>query len=216
MAWWKLILLGLALGLGGSLYNRALVGLKTAESRLPLPRQVRILPPMLLAGLLFFLPARSAWGRKFPNPANGQRRIALGTLFLLLTVKSAFSLLSFTGDAPGGILMPILCVGALSGLAGAFILEGVYPSPATICWLVWGMAGFFAAVLGTPLVSLVLVMEITGASACLPSGRAGRSFGQLRGGTPAYSTHLCSAARLHCGQLPARRNKCGASSVIWK
>ncbi len=169
MAWWKLILLGLALGLGGSLYNRALVGLKTAEARLPLPRQWRILPPMLLAGLLlFFLPEVLGGGSSLILQM-GSEEIALGTLFLLLTVKSAFSLLSFTGDAPGGILMPILCVGALSGLAGAFILEGVYPSPATICWLVWGMAGFFAAVLGTPLVSLVLVMEITGASACLPS-----------------------------------------------
>lgn len=168
-AWWKLLLVGLALGLGGSLYNRALIRLKTAESRLPIPRQWRILPSMLLAGVfLFTLPEiLGGGGTLIVQTGGGGTTFAM--LLLFLAGKVFFSLLSFTGDAPGGILMPILCVGALLGLAAGCALDGVSPSPENACWLICGMAGFFAAVLGTPLLGLVLVMEISGAASCLPA-----------------------------------------------
>lgn len=168
-AWWQILLLGLALGLGGSLYNRALVGVKTAESRLPIPRQWRILPSMLLAGVFLLVLPEVLGGGGSLIVQLGTSETALAPLFLLLAAKVFFSLLSFTGDAPGGILMPILCVGGLLGLAGGCILDGCSPSPQTACWLICGMAGFFAAVLGTPLLGLVLIMEISGAAACLPA-----------------------------------------------
>ncbi len=168
-AWWKLLPLGLVLGLGGSLYNRALLGVKTAESRLPIPRKWRILPPMLSAGVfLFALPEVLGGGGALIVQIGGDGT-AFAPLLLFLAAKVFFSLLSFTGDAPGGILMPILCVGALLGLAAGCALDGVSPSPENACWLICGMAGFFAAVLGTPLLGLVLVMEISGAAACLPA-----------------------------------------------
>lgn len=168
-AWWKLLLLGLLLGLGGSLYNRALVGLKTAESRLPIPRQWRIAPSMLLAGIFLIALPEVLGGGGTLIVQMGVSETTFGLIFLLLAAKVFFSLMSFTGDAPGGILMPILCVGALLGLAGGCALDGASPSPDTAYWLICGMAGFFAAVLGTPLLGLVLVMEISGASACLPA-----------------------------------------------
>ena len=124
---------------------------------------------MLLAGVfLFTLPEiLGGGGTLIVQTGGGGTTFAM--LLLFLAGKVFFSLLSFTGDAPGGILMPILCVGALLGLAAGCALDGVSPSPENACWLICGMAGFFAAVLGTPLLGLVLVMEISGAASCLPA-----------------------------------------------
>jgi len=104
----------------------------------------------------------------------------LAVLYLAKTVFSAFC---GTGNTPGGILMPTLCGGALFGaFMGCLILgltnasspfnflenldslannSSIHPEIFLLA-ILYGMAGFFAAVIRAPLASAVLIMETTG------------------------------------------------------
>lgn len=170
---WLVALFGLSLGGLGALYNRALLWFKNAEARRsPLPQRWRILPQTAAAGVLAFAcPLVLGGGDHLVHylgvNAGG---LALSTLLGLCALKALFSLVSYTGNVPGGILMPMLCIGAvLGGLAARILLDAHMTPPTTAgAFVVFGMIGFFSAVVRAPLTGIVLVLEMTGATACLP------------------------------------------------
>ncbi|MCH5276747.1 MAG: chloride channel protein [Desulfovibrionaceae bacterium] len=170
---WTALLFGVLLGGLGYLYNRALLWLKDSEARhSPLPQRWRILPPMMLAWALAFLcpPALGGGDHLIHSLGAGAGDLALPLLLGLCLVKALFSLISTTGNAPGGVLMPILCVGAALGALAARILLDAHLTAADTAgsFVVFGMAGFFSAVLRAPLTGIALVLDMTGAAACLP------------------------------------------------
>ena len=173
---WVLVPLGIVLGMLGVVYNRSLLWLKDREAAQRLiPDRFRAVPPFLCAGIAaLFLPQIAGGGESLIIQL-GQTQMLLRLLFLLVAFKFAFALYSVTADIPGGLLMPILCLGALWGsLWGAvpmsLLAEGgfVAPGGGQACLLL-GMAGFFAATVRAPLTGIALVMELSGAWACLPS-----------------------------------------------
>ena len=170
---WIVALFGLFLGGLGALYNRALLWFKDTEARRsPLPQRWRILPQLAAAGVLAFAcPLVLGGGDHLVHylgvNAGG---LALSVLLGLCALKVLFSLVSYAGNVPGGILMPMLCIGAvLGGLAARILLEaGMAPPDTAGAFVVFGMIGFFTAVVRAPLTGIVLVLEMTGATACLP------------------------------------------------
>lgn len=174
-SFWLLLPFGLFLGAAGAAYCHALIGLKNAEAHYtPLSQNWRILPPMLAAFVLAFtFPAVLGGGdelvasliRLEPEPETLLRLLAVTVL-----LKISFALFSYTGNVPGGILMPILCIGALFGalygqslLALALIDAQTWPQ-----FIIFGMAGFFSAVIRTPFTGTAVAAEITGSFLCLP------------------------------------------------
>lgn len=170
---WLVAAFGLVLGGLGVLYNKALLWFKNAEARrTPLPQRWRILPQLAVAGVLAFTcPLVLGGGDHLVHylgvHAGG---LALAVLLGLCALKVLFSLISYTGNVPGGILMPMLCIGAvLGGLAArALTATGMVPPSTAGAFVVFGMVGFFTAVVRAPLTGIVLVLEMTGATACLP------------------------------------------------
>lgn len=170
---WTLPLFGVLLGGLGVLYNRALLRVKDSEARYsPLPQRWRILPPLALAwGLAFVCPLVLGGGEHMVRCLGaGADGLTLPLLLGLCLTKALFSLISTTGNAPGGILMPILCVGASLGALAARILPeaGLIPTETAGSFVIFGMIGFFSAVLRAPLTGIALGLEMTGAAACLP------------------------------------------------
>ena len=174
-SFWVLPLMGLVMGAAGVFYNRALLGTKNAEAlHTPLSQNWRILPPMLAAFVLAFAcPAVLGGGEELAGSIirmAGEPSDVLSILLLLTVLKIAFSLFSYTGNVPGGILMPMLCIGALLGaLCGQTMLAvGLLAPDEWEAFILYGMAGFFVSMVRVPLTGTALVLEMSGALSCLP------------------------------------------------
>jgi len=172
---WLIIPTGLITGAAGVLYSKALIGGKNIEARFtPLPQSWRILPPMLAAfAVSLTLPSLMGGGEYIVHQLgilSGDPISLLKSIAVLTLLKLSYSVFSYTGNVPGGIIMPTLCLGALMGaLCGqAFHAAGIAEASSCIPFLLFGMAGFFSSMMRTPLTSIAIVMELSGAWACLP------------------------------------------------
>ena len=172
---WLLPLLGVITGAAGVLYNKALLGGKNWEAlHSPLPQRWRILPPMLAAFFLSFLcPSVLGGGEELVTrlgALSADPSAWLPMLLGLCLLKTAFSVFSYTGNVPGGILMPMLCIGALLGACcgqALLAMDVLSPELWSTC-IVYGMVGFFVSMVRVPLTGTALVIEMSGALGCLP------------------------------------------------
>ena len=164
--------LALLMGLLGAFYCQAFVRTTLWEDRcrwLKGPRRIAV--PFIAAGFLLAVYPNVIVGFA-PDPLDLElTKIAAPALLLLLAVKIAFSTICFASGVAGGILIPILMVGATAGtLCAGAMLDPGFASPSqygtlmSVC-----MAGFFAAVVRTPLTAAALLLEITGAWASAPA-----------------------------------------------
>lgn len=84
-------------------------------------------------------------------------RLALGTLAVLLVVKLTVWAVALGSNTSGGILAPLLMLGAaLGGLLGA-----VLPGADAGTWALLGMAAALAGVTRSPFTSIVFALELT-------------------------------------------------------
>lgn len=172
---WTLLPLGLLLGALGVVYNRCLLWMKDREARQTLlPQSLRALPPLLAAGALAFLYPQALGGGDGLIVRLGQESYTFQALLLLAGLKFLFSLYSYTGATPGGLLMPLICIGAIFGhMAGqALAAWGLVPPEAAHSYIIFAMAGYFAAIVRAPLTGIALVTEMSGANTCLPGALA--------------------------------------------
>ena len=172
---WLLPVMGVVMGAAGVLYNKALLGTKNAEAlHTPLSQNWRILPPMLAAFILAFtVPAVLGGGEDLVGSLiriEDTPRQALLLLLPIALLKIAFSLFSYTGNVPGGILMPMLCIGAILGSLSeqALTCAALLPPETGNAFILYGMVGFFVSLVRAPLTGTALVMEMSGALSCLP------------------------------------------------
>ncbi|HEX4116307.1 MAG TPA: chloride channel protein [Solirubrobacteraceae bacterium] len=83
--------------------------------------------------------------------------LALGALALLLVVKLAVWSIALGSNTSGGILAPLLMLGAaLGGLLGAIL-----PGAGEGTWALIGMAAAMAGVMRSPFTSIVFALELT-------------------------------------------------------
>ena len=165
--YWVLLVLGVALGGAGALYNFTL--LKTQKlyqciSRLP--ERARPVVPFLAAGVL---------GLVFPQVLGGGHAMletlnpssTLGMLCLLFLVKFLFSMVSFGSGAPGGIFFPLLILGGSLGAIAAKAAGAIVGPEFFDTFVVVAMAGYFAAIVRAPVTGTILLLEMTGSFDCL-------------------------------------------------
>ena len=191
--YWAVILLGLILGAFGAVYNRTVafmqdISEKTGRAFADIICRVsgrnaalirdglhptvfasraaafgRILSVLAVAYVMYFVyPEVLGSGSGLVGQIS-RGEYALGALALLLLVKFIFSTASFGSGSPGGIFLPLLVLGALTG--GLFSrllgLAGADQSYIT-GFVVVAMAGYFAAIVRAPVTGVVLITEMTG------------------------------------------------------
>jgi CIC family chloride channel protein len=84
-------------------------------------------------------------------------RLALGTLLTLLVVKLVIWSVALGSNTSGGILAPLLMLGAaLGGLLGSIL-----PGAGEGTWALLGMAAALAGVMRSPFTSIVFALELT-------------------------------------------------------
>lgn len=152
---------GIVTGVVGVCFNRGIVLSQRMYKAVRLPLVAKIL---LLMGVSFFV-------GQFAYPLTGgghallehlaQTNPHMGMLFLLLVGKLLFTCLCFGSGVQGGIFLPVLVLGGLSGAvtyhfcAMFFAVEGYY-----VNFIILGMAGILTSVVRAPILSILLVTEM--------------------------------------------------------
>ena len=91
-------------------------------------------------------------------------RHALSFLIILLVGKVLYTLICFGTNAPGGLFLPVLVIGALIGniFANVGHMLNFFAADWTTLFIIFGMAAFFAAVIKAPITGSILILELTG------------------------------------------------------
>ena len=163
--YWLLLLLGIIIGILGVLNDKAtLIAKKTFKKIKWLKPQYKIILPFIFAGVLgFILPQVMGCGNVLVE-LIAKGNLTLNMLLLLLTVKFLFSVICFGSGAPGGMFFPLLVIGAyIGGVFGTVAVSAIGLDPALVYnFVIIAIAGYFAAVVRTPITSIILVAELTG------------------------------------------------------
>ena len=159
-----LIALGAFVSTLGLAFNSMLTVSLDGYMKAPVPGWMKPMIPLLAAGVLgFVLPQVLGGGSRLVDSLVLTDYPVL-FLLLLLAGKFAFTMLCFGSGVPGGIFLPMLVLGALSGavFARAAVLLGIMDPVWTVNCIIFGMAAYFSAVVKSPVTGAVLIMEMTG------------------------------------------------------
>lgn len=157
------IVLGVAAGLAGIVYNRSLLAVTAAAGRLSLPVEARAaLVGASVAVVAWFWPALVGSGDVLAAEALRGTGSLVG-LPLLFAVRLLLILCSVSAGTPGGLLVPFLSLGAELGLWIGLACSHVLPQMGfqPQGFAVVGMAALFTAIVRAPLTAIVLVTEMT-------------------------------------------------------
>lgn len=126
--------------------------------------------PFLGAGILMLVyPIVTGEGLNIASHLE-QGNMLLGMLFLFLAAKLFFTAFCYGSGIPAGLMVPILCLGAVSGAIFADIgtYFGVLSGSFTNTAIILGMVGSFASAERAPVTGFALVSEMTGAFSLMP------------------------------------------------
>ena len=93
----------------------------------------------------------------------GEGGAGVKALIVLLAIKFVFSIFSFGTGAPGGIFLPLLVLGAVTGGLFTEIVSPLvgYTNTYSAYFVILGMAGYFAAIVRAPITGIILISEMT-------------------------------------------------------
>ncbi len=162
------MLLGLICGLVATAMMRAIHWADDAGSEMQrLMRMPRWLRPacagLLLGGVAVLFPHIIGVGYETTSDAL-TGRLGLREAMLFAVVKVAAVAITMGGRMGGGVFSPSLMVGALTGLAFGLIATAAFPevSGQPSLYALAGMGAVAAAVLGAPISTTLIVLELTG------------------------------------------------------
>ncbi|MDO5713406.1 MAG: ClC family H(+)/Cl(-) exchange transporter [Tissierellia bacterium] len=157
------ILLGIVTGLIGVLFNIGLDKGANIMSSIPLSKG-------WVLGILLVL--TYPLGKVFPDVLSGGHHFveemskgmfSAKPLIILLIVKIIFTWISYGSGAQGGIFLPTLVLGAAGGLIVFYILEPYIGIEGyEVNFIILGMVGILTSVVRAPIMSILLVTEMTG------------------------------------------------------
>jgi uncharacterized transporter YbjL len=129
-----------------------------------LPAEARPIVPFLLAAVLgLFLPEVLGGGSDIVTSIMSTS-FSIKLLIIILIIKFCFTMISFGSSAPGGIFLPLLVIGALigniysDGLSYFFGFDYIYKDN----FIILAMAGYFSAIVKSPITGSILITEMTG------------------------------------------------------
>ncbi|MCB2299132.1 H(+)/Cl(-) exchange transporter ClcA [Clostridium tagluense] len=160
-----IVLLGVIVGLLGVVFNNLL--LKTQNlyvSQKWLPKEMRIIIPLLISVVFGILLPQVLGGGHELITSLVTGNFTLTILVVLVLVKFLFTMACYGSGAPGGIFLPLLAIGALIGnLYGIALVHFVHFDSMYINnIIILAMAGYFTAVVRSPITGIILIAEMSG------------------------------------------------------
>ena len=164
-SWIFIIGFGIMTGILGAVYNRSIKALQACFKHIK-STLIRIAVPAAAAAVLFFICPDAAGGGNTLICDFMSTHWAVRSLLTLLVIRYIFTVICFSSGAPGGLIGPLLVIGAVTGaLFAAIIGYGEYISN----FILLGMAGYFTAVIRTPFTAVILMSETAGSLIHVPS-----------------------------------------------
>ena len=160
-----IVLLGVIIGALGVVFNNLLLKTQDIYTKQKwLPKEMRIIIPLLISVIFgFFLPQVLGGGHVLiVSLVTGN--FPLTILIVILLVKFLFTMVCYGSGAPGGIFLPLLAIGALIGnVYGLLLVNFVHFDTMYVNNLViLAMAGYFTAVVRSPITGIILIAEMSG------------------------------------------------------
>ncbi len=162
--YYNLIILGIFAGLIGVLFNKALLFSQDIFNNMKIKQEYKSILIMLIAGLVGYFSYDLLGGGHHLLEEIAISGFSIGILVFYLVAKLLFTTLSYGSKAQGGIFLPILVLG---GLVGSIyfttidlfmdISDAYYAN-----FIILGMAAIMTAVVRSPIISILLVSEMTG------------------------------------------------------
>ena len=92
------------------------------------------------------------------------KNVMLKTIIIILILKFFYTMLCYATSAPGGIFLPMLVIGALTGKVYGEVLNHYFsiPNEIIVNFMLLGMAAYFTAVVRAPITGITLILEMTG------------------------------------------------------
>ncbi|MDR3336170.1 MAG: ClC family H(+)/Cl(-) exchange transporter [Treponema sp.] len=156
--------LGVLCAILGDLFKKALYRSLSLYDRLRIPQTIRPVPALLVSiplGLFFFDITGGGHGL---IESLSIKEPAFAMIGLLFFGKLIFTAFCYGSGASGGIFLPFLSCGALTGIALGKVLThfGLALSAQRLNFMILGMAGFFTGVVKAPVTGIVLILEMSG------------------------------------------------------
>lgn len=158
-----LIVLGVILGFFGMFYNRTIAFMQDTFGKINGRLGKLLVGFAVCFAMVYVYPIALGSGNELvAEIANGS--FALKALVIMLAFKFVFSTMSFGTGAPGGIFLPLLVLGSVTGGLFSRVSETLLgTSPDYITgFVVVAMAGYFASIVHAPVTGIVLITEMTG------------------------------------------------------
>lgn len=158
------ILLGIICGLAGTVFSKALIFSLDLYDRLKIFGVKRFAIPLILAiPIGIQLPQILGCGNILVDEILITRH-ALSLLIILLAGKVLYTLICFGTNAPGGLFLPVLVIGALIGNIFASVGNKLnfFTADWTTLFIIFGMVALFSAVVKAPITGSILILELTG------------------------------------------------------
>ncbi|NMM65378.1 H(+)/Cl(-) exchange transporter ClcA [Clostridium sp. P21] len=164
-SYFYIIILGIILGILGVAFNKCIFKSQEIYAKQKwLPKEARPIIAFLISGVVgLSLPEVLGGGHEIVNSLVNCS-FSLKVLLILLIVKFFFTMTSFGCGVPGGIFLPLLVIGALIGIAYGDIIKILFAFDQNYInnLIILGMAGYFAAIVKSPITGCVLITEMTG------------------------------------------------------
>ncbi len=162
------ILLGIVLGVLGRAYQFVILNINVAYDWInkinpKLRPYAGIIPLVCLIPLGMYLPILMGGGSRviLSLPTGSYSVIAI---LGFLIVRFFVSIFNYGSSLPGGIFLPILCLGALIGavVGKILIMVGLVSPHYFSSFVIMGMAGYFAGISKAPFTAILLITEMVG------------------------------------------------------
>ena len=162
--YWVLIILGIAIGISGVIFNKGILKTQSIFKNSKLSTEVKIIIPFIMTGIIGLISPILLGGGHELIMSLQESSFTINILMIFIVVKFIFTFISFGSGVPGGIFFPLLTLGALVGnVVGIIsILYLGVPSSYLLNFVVLAMAGHFAAIVKAPITAIILISEMTG------------------------------------------------------
>lgn len=128
------------------------------------PVELRVAIPFLITGVVGVTTPILLGGGHELIMAVSKTNFTLKVLIIFLVIKFLLTLICFGSSAPGGIFFPLLLIGALAGNIFGILFCSIsnLPQSYIINFIIFAMAGHFAATVKAPITGVILITEMTG------------------------------------------------------
>ena len=157
-----MLLIGVFAGLVGVVFNRGLLYACKTMKKVSIPRYIVIFAIMAMLLIVGRVEPLLLGGGHALIEQLSQQAMDVLPLIVFFGIRLFFVWVSYGSGAQGGIFLPVLAVGALLGALFFTVFSGILPPAYYTNFLYLGMVGVLTAVVQAPLMSIMLVMEMSG------------------------------------------------------